>query len=66
MDSHPGGAFLLEHNVGRDISKFFHGGHALDGNLDNPVITGTPRHTHTNIARKIASDLAIGTYSGKT
>lgn len=33
MDNHPGGKFLLEHNKGRDISKFFYGGYALDGNL---------------------------------
>ena len=33
MDNHPGGRFLLEHNIGRDISKFFYGGYALDGNL---------------------------------
>jgi len=33
---HPGGAFLLEYNVGRDISKFFYGGYALDGNSSDP------------------------------
>ena len=27
---HPGGAFLLEHNIGNDISKFFYGAYALD------------------------------------
>ena len=31
-DYHPGGAFLINHNIGRDVSKFFHGGHALDNN----------------------------------
>jgi cytochrome b involved in lipid metabolism len=30
LDSHPGGRFSLEHNLGRDISKFFHGGYALE------------------------------------
>lgn len=30
---HPGGKFVLFHNVGRDISKFFHGGYSLEGNL---------------------------------
>ena len=29
---HPGGAFLLEYNIGRDISKFFYGSYSLDGN----------------------------------
>lgn len=33
MDNHPGGKFLMEHNKGRDVSKFFYGGYALDGNL---------------------------------
>lgn len=26
MFVHPGGKFLIENNVGRDISKFFYGG----------------------------------------
>jgi cytochrome b involved in lipid metabolism len=34
--AHPGGSFLLQYNVGRDISKFFYGGHALDGNGSDP------------------------------
>lgn len=32
MDNYPGGKFLLSHNVGRDVSKFFYGGYALDNN----------------------------------
>ena len=56
--NHPGGAFLLEYNVGRDISKFFYGSYALDGNNSKP---GEPneRHAHSNIARKWANKLAI-------
>ena len=27
---HPGGLFVLEHNIGRDISKFFYGGYQLE------------------------------------
>ena len=55
---HPGGAFLLEYNVGRDISKFFYGSYALDGNNSKP---GQPneRHAHSNIARKWANKLAV-------
>ena len=34
--NHPGGAFLLDYNVGRDISKFFYGSYALDGNGNDP------------------------------
>lgn len=48
MDNHPGGKFLLEHNIGRDISKFFYGGYGLDGNL---IQNGTLKNTHSNMAR---------------
>ena len=27
---HPGGRFLLEHSIGRDISKYFYGGYTLE------------------------------------
>ncbi len=30
---HPGGKFVLQHNTGRDISKFFYGGYCLEGNI---------------------------------
>jgi len=30
MFNHPGGKFVIEHNVGRDISKFFYGGYTLE------------------------------------
>ena len=33
ISHHPGGQFVLKHNIGRDISKFFHGGYSLEGNL---------------------------------
>jgi len=49
---------LTEYTVGRDVSKFFYGGHALDGNSNRPE-DQTPRAYHTNIARIIACDLAI-------
>ena len=32
MDKHPGGRFVINHNIGRDISKYFHGGYSLEGN----------------------------------
>jgi len=25
--NHPGGSYLITHNIGRDISKFFYGGY---------------------------------------
>jgi cytochrome b involved in lipid metabolism len=30
MAAHPGGKFALLQNVGRDVSKFFHGGYTLE------------------------------------
>lgn len=63
-DNHPGGNFLIDHNVGRDVSKFFHGGHALDNNSNDPKAS-TPKHEHSNVARLIAKDLAIAVYSKK-
>ena len=30
MPLHPAGKFLLEKNIGRDISKFFDGGYSLE------------------------------------
>ena len=53
---HPGGKFLLEHNVGRDISKFFYGGYYMDGNL---IKGGSQSNTHSNVARKIVDLLSI-------
>ena len=32
MNHHPGGKFVLQQNVGRDISKFFYGGYCLEDN----------------------------------
>jgi cytochrome b involved in lipid metabolism len=43
---HPAGRFLVEHNIGRDISKFFYGGYAMEN------FTGSNRtHVHSNMAR---------------
>ncbi len=51
--AHPGGKFLIHHNVGRDISKFFFGGYSLE---NYPSARG---HNHSNFARMIVNDLAI-------
>ena len=56
--SHPGGQFLIDYNIGRDIGKFFYGGYILDGNSDN-VKSHNYRNAHSNIARKIVNKLAI-------
>ena len=51
--SHPGGKFVIQHNAGRDISKFFFGGYSLEN------YPGAKGHNHSNFARMIANDLAI-------
>jgi len=33
MNQHPGGRFVIRHNVGHDISKYFYGGYCLEDNL---------------------------------
>ena len=43
---------MIEYTVGRDISKFFYGGYALDGNNNDPKLPNN-RHAHSNVARKI-------------
>ena len=54
MYEHPGGTFSLKHNVGRDISKFFHGGYSLE------ILKKVPEHRHGNDARRICNSLIIG------
>lgn len=54
MGEHPGGLFTLEHNVGRDISKFFYGGYSLENQ------SKVPEHSHSNDARKIVNTLIVG------
>lgn len=51
--SHPGGKFVLEYNVGRDVSKFFYGGYTLE------TSSGMRPHTHSNSARYIVNSLVI-------
>ncbi len=50
--NHPGGKFVLEHNIGRDISKFFYGSYMLENDLKP--------HVHSNIARNIVNELTVG------
>ena len=56
MDNHPGGRFLLEHNIGRDISKFYYGGYALD---NNHIHRGTKAHAHSNIAASAVTTMIV-------
>lgn len=51
--SHPGGRFVIEYNVGRDVSKFFYGGYILE------TSSGMKPQTHSNSARHIVNSLVI-------
>lgn len=51
MGNHPGGKFVIDQNIGRDISKFFYGGYVLEPG------SGMKPHAHSNIARKIVNSL---------
>jgi Cytochrome b5-like Heme/Steroid binding domain len=59
VSHHPGGAFVIKHNIGRDISKFFHGGYSLDGNLGSKPATG---YKHSNYARMIVNSLIVAQF----
>ena len=50
MEEHPGGKFSLEHNIGRDISKFFYGAYQLE-NKASGIMSFSLQHTHSNDAR---------------
>jgi vacuolar-type H+-ATPase subunit I/STV1 len=54
---HPGGVFTLKHNVGQDISKFFHGSYSMEGNLERRRVDRRVRHS--NYARKIVNQLVV-------
>ena len=62
---HPGGAFLIEFNVGSDITKFFYGGYSFDQNGNIPGDRNV-KHAHSNIARQIAIRHAVGVISKPT
>ena len=49
---HPGGTFSIEFNVGRDVSKYFHGGYSLEQNVANVA--------HSADARRVAEKLIVG------
>jgi len=56
---HPGGKFFIKQNIGRDVSKFFYGGYAMEGNRPGQSILG---YNHSNIARMIVNSITIGRY----
>jgi cytochrome b involved in lipid metabolism len=56
MDNHPGGRFSLDHNIGKDVSKFFYGGYSMENE------SGLAPHTHSNDARKALNTLVFATF----
>lgn len=56
MNFHPGGRFVIKHNVGRDISKYFHGAYSLENIGRNQV----HNYLHSTEARRICNQLVIG------
>ena len=59
VELHPGGQFVIKHNAGRDISKFFYGGYSLEGNIG--AAKPAKGYVHSPYARMIINDLVIGT-----
>ena len=55
--SHPGGKFVLEKCVGRDISKYFDGGYSFE--------SSTKPWIHSNLALKTCTKICIGTLEKK-
>ncbi len=53
IDSHPGGKYLLQHNIGRDISKFFYGGYTLNRAF-------TPFNHHSKKIYALLNSLKVG------
>jgi hypothetical protein len=58
-NKHPGGSFVINRTVGKDVSKFFYGGYALDSNSEAVKSGNAHVWNHSNIARKIVNQLAV-------
>lgn len=52
-DEHPGGKFSIEANIGRDVSKYFHGGYSLE------TIDKLPHHMHSTDSRLVVNKLIV-------
>jgi hypothetical protein len=59
---HPGGRFVIETNIGRDISKFFYGGYCLEGNTQGQ----SSGYNHSNYALAIANNLVVAINAKET
>ena len=52
-DEHPGGTFSITANIGRDVSKYFHGGYSLE------TLDLLPHYTHGTNSRQIVNKLIV-------
>lgn len=59
INQHPGGRFVIRHNIGHDISKYFYGGYCLEDNQGSKPAQG---HVHSQVARMIVNDLIVAMY----
>lgn len=59
INQHPGGRFVIRHNIGHDIGKYFYGGYSLEDNLTRLSPQG---HVHSQTARTIVNDLIVAVY----
>lgn len=50
---HPGGRFVMQRNIGRDISKFFYGGYSM-------MAGRQPQKVHSIQALSIAKRMVVG------
>ena len=56
---HPGGSFVIEQLIGKDISEYFHGGFSMT-ELQGDESTKDTKYSHSNYARLICNGLCIG------
>ena len=63
ITAHPGGAFAMKHNIGRDVRKFFYGGYSLDGNLGAVPARG---YAHSWYAKEIVNQLIVAVFEPET
>lgn len=50
----------MKQTVGRDISKYFYGAYALEGNMNLKPGEANLAHAHTNIARRVMYNHIVG------
>lgn len=57
---HPGGKFVLQKNLTRDITKFWYGGYQMVQSRSS-----SRQHMHSNLATRIVNGFIIGVLEGQ-